>query len=390
MFWINFKYTLKALFHNKSLLFWTYAFPIILGMLFNLAFQDLEKKEARSTYDIAIVQNEAWQDASFYQEAMKELSSGDDPLFHIEYTSKKEADRLLKEKNVIGYLELQEEDFDVFVTSNGMEETILQYVADELTSTKDMIVDVSIKEVDKEIKKGNYNIQAERIEKKVREILDTEVNLQDVSLANMSYTNIEYYTLIAMACLYGGTISIYIMNGISADISSKGKRFSVTPIKKGVLILSSLCAGFLTQIIGIGALLAFMLLMGNANFGDSIGNIILLSMAGSLAGLSLGIFVSSVVKMNKGNKDGLLIGISMLCSFFSGMMGMTMKYIIDTNLPILNKINPAAMITDGFYALYYYHNNERFTFDLISLLVFSAILLTISLIKERRVSYDSL
>ena len=37
-------------------------------------------------------------------------------------------------------------------------------------------------------------------------------------------------------------------------------------------------------------------------------------------------------------------------SFLAGMMGGSMKYVIDKNVPIINKINPAAMITDGFYA----------------------------------------
>lgn len=390
MFWIHFKYTLKALFRNKSLLFWTYAFPIVLGMLFNLAFQDLEKNEAQTTSNIAIVNNEEWKNSDFYQEAMNELSTGDNPLFNIEYTSQKKAKQLLTDKSIIGYLVLEDEKFQVYVTSNGIEETILQYVSEELKSTKDTIVNVSTKEVYKEIEKGNYNIDANKIEQTVRNMLETSVNTKDETNKNMSYTMIEYYTLIAMSCLYGGTISIHVMNTISPDITSLGKRFSVTSLKKGTLLLGSLSAGFVTQIIGVGALFLFMIGVAHANFGDDILRIILLALAGSFAGLSLGIFVSTVSKMSEGNKSGLLIGITMLCSFFSGMMGITMKYVIDTNIPIINKINPAAMITDGLYALYYYNSSGRYYFDLCSLVVFAFILLGISLVQIRRTSYDSL
>ena len=76
--------------------------------------------------------------------------------------------------------------------------------------------------------------------------------------------------------------------------------------------------------------------------------------------------------------------------FLSGMMGITMKYIIDTNIPILNKINPASMITDGFYALYYYDTFDRYFFNVISLALFSIIMIVISYMSLRRQKYDSI
>ena len=94
-------------------------------------------------------------------------------------------------------------------------------------------------------------------------------------------------------------------------------------------------------------------------------------MTGSFAGLSLGIAIATVLKSNENAKMGILISLTMFFSFLSGMMGITMKYVIDSNIPLLNKINPAAMITDGFYSLYYYDTLDRFYFNIISLLLFS-------------------
>ena len=45
MFIHNFKYALKALFRDKMLIFWTFAFPIILGTFFNMAFSNIENSE---------------------------------------------------------------------------------------------------------------------------------------------------------------------------------------------------------------------------------------------------------------------------------------------------------------------------------------------------------
>jgi len=80
----------------------------------------------------------------------------------------------------------------------------------------------------------------------------------------------------------------------------------------------------------------------------------------------------------------------MLGCFLAGMMGVSMKYIIDKNMSIINLFNPANMITDGFYALYYYDNLDRFWFNIGSLLILSIILLTISYILMRRKKYDSI
>lgn len=80
----------------------------------------------------------------------------------------------------------------------------------------------------------------------------------------------------------------------------------------------------------------------------------------------------------------------MLGCFFSGMMGITMKYMIDKNIPIINKMNPASMITDGFYSLYYYDTLNRYWFNIYSLLIFSAIMLGLSILSLRRQKYDNI
>lgn len=72
------------------------------------------------------------------------------------------------------------------------------------------------------------------------------------------------------------------------------------------------------------------------------------------------------------------------------MMGPQMKYLIDSSVPILNKINPAAIITDGYYALSVYGVGERYWFDIASILVFSAILSFVSILVLRRQKYDNL
>ena len=98
----------------------------------------------------------------------------------------------------------------------------------------------------------------------------------------------------------------------------------------------------------------------------------------------MGVCVGAIFKTNDNMKTGILIGITMLGCFLSGMMGITMKYIVDKNIPIVNLINPASMITDGFYSLYYYDTLNRYTFNVLSLAIFAVVMITIAYFGLRR------
>ena len=51
-----------------------------------------------------------------------------------------------------------------------------------------------------------------------------DVKLNNISNKNLSYTMIEYYTLIAMAALYGGIISMFTTNFKLANMNAVGKK----------------------------------------------------------------------------------------------------------------------------------------------------------------------
>ena len=386
MFIHNFKYSFITLFKNKMLIFWTFAFPIILGTLFNMAFKDIENNEQLDIIDIAIVENEQFKNNKIYREVFNNLSdeNNEERLFDIKYVNLEEAKKLLEEDEISGYL-LYENEFKITVKSSGINETILKTVTEEIKQNEIMINNLT----EQEIKKGNYNYQL--ISKDIlTTIANSKANIEDISNSNLSYTMIEFYTLIAMACLYGGILGMTSLNQCLANQSSNGKRISISPVKKSKLIFSSLLASYLTQIIGLVLLFLYTYFILKVDYGNNLPLIILLALAGSFAGLSLGVFVSSIFKVNENTKIGIVISITMLGCFLSGMMGITMKYIIDKNVPIINKLNPASMITDGFYSLYYYDTLDRFFFNIISLIIFALILIGVSIFSLRRQKYDSI
>ena len=202
--------------------------------------------------------------------------------------------------------------------------------------------------------------------------------------------NISVWVRQVTHCLYGGILGIVAINQNLANMSNNGKRVAVSPTSKGKLIFSSVLASYITQLIGISLLFVYTIFVLKVDYGNNLPLIILLALVGCLAGLSLGVAIATVFKANENLKTGIVISITMLGCFLSGMMGITMKYIIDKNVPIINKLNPASMITDGFYSLYYYDTLDRFYFNVASLLIFAFVMIGLSMFSLRRQKYDSI
>ena len=393
MFIHNLKYTIKTLFKNKVLIFWTFAFPIILGLFFNMAFSNIEKDEMLQVFDIAVVDNEEFRDQDIYVDALSELSNDDnlDKLFNIKYVSLNDADELLDDAKIEGYIYFSDNKPNIVVKESGTYQTIIRFVIDEIEQNKIMVNDLIGKEIEEYMLDGNYSFNKETI---VSNILDKinkdKVNLKNISNSNLSYMTIEYYTLIAMACMYGGMLGLTAINGCLANMSNKGKRIAVSPTKKSIIVLSSLIGAYFVSLVGIALLILFLLFVLKVNFGNNVPLIIILSLVGDLAGISLGVLIASCLRVSEGAKTGITIAITMFLSVLSGMMGVTLKYVIDKNIPIINLINPNNLITDGFYSLYYFDTLDRYFRDIIYLLIFILICLIFSFFSLRREKYDSI
>ena len=117
---------------------------------------------------------------------------------------------------------------------------------------------------------------------------------------------------------------------------------------------------------------------------------ILTAIIGSITGLSFGAFVSALVKKSENTKIAVMLAVSMIGSFFAGMMAPEMKYIIAQKAPILSYLNPVNLITDAFYCLYYFDTFTRYTINVILLCIFILVFCTGTYFIIRRRKYASL
>ena len=358
-----------------------------------MAFSNIENSEKLDIINIGIINNEDFKNNEIFSKAFKELSDeeNEDRIFNTKYIDEAEAEDLLEKDEIIGYLILEEDIQKIVVKSNGINETIFKYVTEEITQTGNIVNNAIEDKIEQEMIDGNYNIDYEKIYKDTLDFMQNqEVKIENISRSHLSYTMIEFYTLIAMTCLYGGILAMVAINKNLANMSSNGKRVSIAPTSKRTVILSSILASYIVQLIGLFILFIYTVFVLKVDYGTNLPLIILLGVVGSLAGLSLGIAIGTLFKTNDNTKTGIIISVTMLGCFFSGMMGITMKYIIDKNIPIINKINPASMITDGLYSLYYYDTLDRFYFNVGSLLIFAFIMISVSYFSLRRQKYDSI
>lgn len=387
MFWHNFKYTLKVVLRDHALIFWTFAFPLILATFFFLAFSNITSSESLDIIDLAVVDNEAWKDNQIFRPALQELSneSSDDQLFNTKYVSRAEAEQLLESDEIAAYLLLEESAQDtqspdspqipiIFTSKSNIDSTIVQSVVESIAE-QDSIITTILHENPAALK------DLAKAEK---------ANIVDRSSSNLDYVMIEYYTLIAMICLYGGIIGMVAVNQLLADMSMSGRRIAISPARKSTLVFAALCASYLIQLVAVALLFLFLIFILHVDFSTHLPLIILLALIGSLAGLALGVLLATTIKSTANTKVGLILAITMFGCFLAGMMGITMKYLVDTNLPLLNRLNPANLITDGLYSLYYYDTFDRYWGNIITLVIISLVMISISVYSLRKEQYDRL
>ena len=382
MFFHNVKYNLKALFKNKGLIFWSFAFPIIMATLFNMAFGNWEELEKFTSINIGIVTNEYFDNNIIAKNVFNSLSDGDNKIFNITYASKDEVTNLLTDKKIEGIIEYTNSNPSIIINSNSVSSTIIKSVVDEIETNNTIFSDL--------MKSGKYtsNDMEEQVNRIIEKINSTTINTKDISVKKLDIAVIEYYSLLAMTCLYGGFIAMSAISNSLASASNRGKRVAKSPIKKSTSILSSLCASFIVQLIGALLLLIYINIIG-VNLHTNLISLFVITILGVLSGISIGLIVSVMINKSEDTKLGIIIAISMALSVLSGMTGVSLKYVIDSKIPFINKINPAAMITDGLYAVYY-ENSARFLNDIISLIIFISLLIVISILYMRRKKYDNI
>lgn len=94
-------------------------------------------------------------------------------------------------------------------------------------------------------------------------------------------------------------------------------------------------------------------------------------------------------KCSYGGKIGIAVAASLTFSFMADLMVHGIKNSIEDKLPILNRVNPAVLVTDCLYALNVYDNYDRYFRNILILTGMAVCLLGASILVLRRNKYAS-
>lgn len=290
-----------------------------------------------------------------------------------------QAKQLLSDKDISGYY-IVDEKIKLIVNDSGIDESILESIVNEYSSTISTFTNIA-------------EINQMRLETHILNQVDLAKNnftVQDIG-GNVDLTVVYFYTLIGMNCLNASFCGLRTTTQIEANLSRQGTRINISPISKFITIISGIISAFIIQFMIMMVLMAYLVFGLHIGFGQQIGYIILLIAVGCFTGVGLGCFVGNILKFkSEGHKTSFLSSFSLVLSFFSGMMIIDIKYWMQDNLPLLTYLNPVSLITDGLYALYYYDNLNRYTVNMLCLLLIGVLLIIGSIFLTRRKQYDSI
>lgn len=368
-------YNVKVKLRNFGMTFWPLAFPLILGTLFFFAFGNINDSDFE-TVPVAVVK-EVHADQIFLT-FLEEIKNGDDQLLSPEEMTEEQAKEKLEEKKISGIYYVGTEPA-LTVASNGIEESILQSVLQSYENTRSTLQNMK-------------KIHPEGTMNGLKAMREQQNGVQEISLGGRTIDgNVQFfYALIAMGCLYGCFIGFGAAVSLQANLTALAARRCVTPTHKLKLVFSELISSFLLGYVDVVILLLYLRYGLKLDFNGQMGRMLLICFLGSLIGVSMGIFVGSLGKMKEGAKIGIILGISMICSFLAGLMNSNMKDIVEKHAPFINRINPAALISDAFYCINVYDDTARYHRSLITLAAMSLVLVIVSFLLIRRERYDSI
>lgn len=376
-----FKYSLKQLIRNRSELFWVVFFPIILGTMFKLAFSNLSADESFQTIPVAVVNEEGTLSDAFLETA-KELSKGEEPFLKVFDCDEKEALQLLEKQKVDGII-YAGDTISLTVSSDmgnaALNQNILQTFIEEYEMNYQAVSEVTMKNPEK----------LPEVLTIVQEASSYNENIS-YSKNNTDTYDQYFYNLIAMVCMYSGMSGCIIAICNQANLSALGARRNIAPTHKLKQITGELIANLLLRFLCVLISFAYIVVILKIDLTTRLPLAILSIFIGCMTGMTFGFFLGTIGNLSDNTKFGILMSVTMVGSFLSGLMIGSMRILVETFCPVINKINPSALITDMFYSLAIYDTLDRYIRNMVTLILFSILFTVGGFLMTRRKKYANI
>lgn len=418
----QFYYQLLMLIRNKAIIFWSIAFPLLLGTLFYFTFGGISKAEWE-TVPAAVVEQENNAMFSLFLEEMEKAGEKEaNPMLELHYMTEEAAQTALESGEIDGIYYVAKVP-SLIIRKNGIPASVLEGILTAYLQQESMMKELAYEQMPEEYRESSMQLLEEMTTEELKEYMTSEDFLSfveeayggtaddsertagtvsdtagqsgyltEVTLDGESMdTYLGYFfALIGMTCLFGAFQGLGSVVDLQPNISAIGARRSISPTRKTVQIFHVFLVNLLVEYTCIILLLVYLNCVLKVGFGNHWGGMLLISFMGCVIGISIGILIGCISNLAEGVKIGLCVAVGLIGSMLAGLMVKDVKHIIDVHCPLVNRLNPAAIISDAFYCLSIYNDPVRYRMDLILLGGMSVAFLAASYLIIRRERYDSI
>lgn len=385
-----FKYRFLQIVRDLPIMFWALAFPLILATLFYFSFGraglSATGESAWEAVKVCVIdhspapsdnQGAGPADSSAAFSSFLRSMDGD-ALKILPSASEKEALQMLDEGTISGIYYVSETP-SLTVGKNGLNESILTTMLD--TYNQNAAIFKKIAET-----------HPENLPAAIQSSQDYQQLIRETTLGGETLDpNVQYFfALIAYACLSGAFLGVRASFDSQANLTALGARRSVTPTHKLTLILIDLLVLVTIHFANIMILTIYIGNVLGISLGTDYMSLLLVNFMGSLIGITMGLAFGSLTKLSLNIKMSLTVVLTLFPSFFAGLMFANMKNIMEQHVPFINRINPAAVLSDAYYCMGVYQDMDRFVRCIVTLVIMSILFLTAAFLGIRRERYDSI
>lgn len=374
MFLHSLKYAFLSLVRTKMFIFWNVIFPLLLTTFMFFALSNINNAtEGFKSVKVAVV----WQYADETYKKMFESvdQNSQDSLLFVQNVDGDTANKLLKEEKVEAIITVSNK-LNLKIAKNGLNQTMIKMLLGQFEKNKKLIEDV-----------GKNNPQ--NLDKAIKALSSKKEFVKDMQSDETNQDNIMsyFYAIFALVCMFSSFSGLAMVKNSVGFGSYIGQRKCICPNSGVISFFSDFIAAEALQFCSATLCYLVMRFIFEIDLGNYAHLTLLLLFVGTSFGTVLGMLTGYIRGAKYTVKVNILTFLSLLFCCMSDLMIGGVKEIIEKFVPIVNKINPCALITDSFLALNLFDTNDRFYINIVILSVYTLILFIVCFIMGRRKQY---
>ena len=356
--------TLRTQLRRPGMLVWVFAFPVILCTIFLFMFSGFSTDGVPDPVPVVVVTDSNWRGSSFSQvvDALSGRSADEALLDVTEAASADEARGVVEEGQAVGYLVVDAAGTPSLALAQDAaggafeaDRSILDAVTSSYVRNEALV---------KAIAQKDPSVLSDPVA--LTRALGLSSGIERVRLTHGTpdETVRYYYALLGMAALMAAQSAAIAVTQLQPGEGGLGARLCASGTGRMRMLLGALLGSWAVSMLGLSLAFAFMRLVARIDFSGRDALCLLGLATSSLLATAIGAAIGAApLRGGAKSRAGMVTALSCLASLFAGLYGEGAMQLSDSLAqawPPSAWVNPARLITDQFYALYYYDSLAPF------------------------------